>query len=65
MCSESVTVELDDEVVEGKLLTSFVNQTQHFGKGMRACPLAQLDDGVMDAVLLKTATRGQWREVQQ
>lgn len=42
-----------DVVVDGKMWSTgvgaiFVNTTQHFGKGMRAAPLARLDDGLCD-----------------
>lgn len=49
----------DQEQITADFTTLFVNQTQYFGKGLRACPAAMLDDGLFDMVYLLDATRGQ------
>merc|ERR1712232_148115 len=53
--------------MKGDFLTCFINQTQHFGKGLRAAPKARLDDGLMDLVCVKAgaATRGEMLAVLQ
>ena len=45
------------EPVRGEFLTAFFNQTQHFGKGMRAAPAAKLNDGLLDAVYIRSSLR--------
>jgi len=45
--------------VKGDFVTVFATNTQHFGKGMRACPHAQIDDGLFDLIFLKRARRGE------
>lgn len=42
--------------VDEKLMTAFVNSTQHFGKGLRPTPNARLDDGLMDLCYLEVGT---------
>jgi diacylglycerol kinase (ATP) len=39
------------------LVTAFVSHTQHFGKGLRVAPRAQLDDGLADLTLVADASR--------
>lgn len=38
-------------VLSGEKTTAFFNLTQHFGKALRACPFARLDDGLVDVVV--------------
>lgn len=48
-----VTKDSDGNVItdmSGAILTAFVNNTQHFGKGLRGAPMAKMDDGLMDFV---------------
>jgi len=52
-----------NKTVVGEFVTAFVNQTQHFGKGLRATPLAKIDDGVMDLCFMKEGTRGEQLEI--
>lgn len=49
--------EEEKQTISGSFLTVFVNLTQHFGYQMRAVPFAFLDDGKMDLVALKSASR--------
>jgi len=44
---------------DGHYLSVFLNQTQHFGKGMRAVPHALVDDGLLDLTLIESADRGE------
>ena len=52
---------------EGDYLTVYINQTQHFGKGMRATPDAAVNDGLMDLTMVKagTSTRAEMLAVLQ
>eukprot|EP00948_MAST-09A_sp_MAST-9A-sp1_P002066 g2066.t1 len=38
-------------------LSCFLNNNQYFGKGLRAAPLARIDDGLMDLTCIKMASR--------
>ncbi len=60
--ADGSTMRYDDD-----FLTVFVNQTQHFGKGMRAAPEARVDDGLLDLTMVKAgaATRGEMLAVLQ
>lgn len=40
------------------LLTVVVNHTQHFGKGMRVCPNAAANDGLMDLMFVLAGSQG-------
>ena len=52
--------------VDEKLMTAFINSTQHFGKGLRPTPHARLDDGLMDLCYLEgSATRGEMLAILQ
>jgi diacylglycerol kinase family enzyme len=62
---EKVVISLED--ADGKIfqledhyLAIFINQTQHFGKGLRCAPTALVDDGLMDFYAIKagSVTRG-------
>jgi diacylglycerol kinase family enzyme len=62
---EKVLISLEDAdgnifQLEDSYLACFVNQTQHFGKGLRCCPTALVDDGLMDFYAIKagSASRG-------
>ena len=44
----NASVHVDGKTWQTDVGTVFVNTTQHFGKGMRAAPAAQLDDGLCD-----------------
>ena len=62
---EKVLVSLEDAEgnvfqLEDTYLACFVNQTQHFGKGLRCAPGAIVDDGLMDFFAIKagSVTRG-------
>jgi len=52
-CADGRTLKMENE----PLVTVFVNQTQHFGQGMRAVPDACIDDGLMDICMMKQGTR--------
>ena len=53
-----LNVEADGEsLASGKCVTAFANHTQYFGSGLRAAPAARLDDGLLDVVLVQSATR--------
>lgn len=56
--SDTMSIEMDDEKVQGKFIAAFFNLTQHFGQQMRAAPKAVLDDNRLDAVMLTQASRG-------
>ena len=53
-----VTIKDTGKVYQGNMATAFVNQTQHFGKELRAAPSAILDDGLFDLSLMFEQTRG-------
>ena len=53
-----VTIKDTNQVYEDDMATVFVNQTQHFGKEMRAAPAAVLDDGFFDLNIMFKQTRG-------
>lgn len=53
-----VTIKDTGKVYEGNMATAYVNQTQHFGKELRAAPAAILDDGLFDLSLMFEQTRG-------
>lgn len=55
----SVRVEADGECVAEAASTFFLNQTQHFGKQMRACPNAWWDDGLFDVEWISDKRRGE------
>lgn len=62
----SRAVKMKTVTVERKLMTAFVNSTQHFGKGLRATPDARLDDGLADLCFLEGgATRGEMMAIFQ
>lgn len=42
-----------------KCFTGFIMANQYFGKGLRAAPMARLDDGVADLILAPKLTRGE------
>ena len=56
--SKSGSVKADKTMVKGNWTTVIVNQTQHFGKGLRVCPEARIDDGMFDVVTVDRMTRG-------
>jgi diacylglycerol kinase family enzyme len=55
----SIRVEADGECVAEECSTFFLNQTQHFGKQMRACPNAWWDDGLFDMEWISNKRRGE------
>jgi diacylglycerol kinase (ATP) len=55
----SIRVEVDGECVADACSTFFLNQTQHFGKQMRACPNAWWDDGLFDMEWISNKRRGE------
>jgi diacylglycerol kinase family enzyme len=44
----------EDHKIDGQFLTIFANQTQHFGKKIRAAPFALVDDGLVDLCLVES-----------
>jgi len=46
---------------DGPVVSLFINQTQYFGKGLRAAPDAKLDDGLMDLGMMKSGSRDEVR----
>ena len=58
-----VTVVDTGKVYKGSMATAFVNNTQHFGKEMRAAPNAVLDDGFFDLNIMFEQTRGSLLQV--
>ena len=44
-------------VSSSKMNLAFANQTQYFGHGLRSCPYAKLNDGLLDVVYLINASR--------
>eukprot|EP01050_Picozoa_sp_SAG11_P014960 SAG11_NODE_1895_length_4093_cov_4.148473_2_plen_165_part_00 len=57
----AVQVSADGKVVAEGASTFFLNQTQHFGKGMRACPAAFWDDALFDMSWIASKRRGEVR----
>ena len=55
----SIKVEADGKCVANAASTFFLNQTQHFGKKMRACPNAWWDDGLFDMEWISDKRRGE------
>lgn len=43
--------------VDGPVVSLFINQTQYFGKGLRAAPRAKWDDGLMDLGMMTSGRR--------
>ena len=67
---QHVSVDITDETgqpqsFDGEYLTVFLNQTQHFGKGMRAVPSALVDDGLVNVVMVESASRGEMLAILQ
>lgn len=63
--SQHTVVEWKDETgsaqrVDDNFLTVFINQTQHYAKGLRAAPYARVDDGLMNLTFVMATgnTRG-------
>jgi len=48
-----------EETFSDRMVTCFATITQHFGKAMRASPLAQIDDGLFDCFFLVRAKRSE------
>jgi YegS/Rv2252/BmrU family lipid kinase len=52
-------VTVDGNTLDDEFLLVLVCNTRHVGSGMRAAPRAEIDDGLMDVVLVRRASR--WR----
>jgi YegS/Rv2252/BmrU family lipid kinase len=53
--SRRVSIRVDDrDIPEGRYLIGAVANGRVFGKGMKVAPLASLDDGLFDAILVKS-----------
>ena len=52
-----VTLKSGNVVEEGEYITIFASNTKHTGKGMKAAPKAEIDDGLIDLVMIKDASR--------
>jgi diacylglycerol kinase (ATP) len=48
---------LDNEVIEGRFVTTFVMNTRFTGGGMMICPAARTDDGMLDICLIRYITK--------
>ena len=57
-CTLRIQSQSEQKEISGEYATFFINHTQNFGKGMRAAPLAYLDDGVLDMCIAKVQARG-------
>ena len=52
-----ILLHLDNDVVDDKVILFVALNTVHTGKGMKMAPHAKLNDGLMDLLLLKDASR--------
>ena len=52
-----ILLHLDNDVVDGKVILFIALNTIHTGKGMKMAPHAKLNDGLMDLLLLRDASR--------
>ncbi len=48
---------LDDEVISGEAMLVAVGNGTRYGRGMRVCPGAQVDDGLLDVTWLSAMTK--------
>jgi diacylglycerol kinase (ATP) len=53
-------ITLDGEVVEREAILVAVANTRSYGAGMRICPEARPDDGLLDVLVLGAVSRGQF-----
>ena len=54
---ERMDFNIDDIVIKAKGLLFLALNTVHTGKGMKMAPNAEMDDGLLDIILFKNATR--------
>ena len=54
---ERMDFNIDDKVIKAKGLLFLALNTVHTGKGMKMAPTAEMDDGLLDIILFKNATR--------
>ena len=54
---QSVNISIENQVFEGKAAFFIALNTIHTGKGMKMAPQAKLNDGLIDIILLKRASR--------
>ncbi len=52
-----LTIQVDDEVFQGEYLLACMANGQYYGGGYRSTPLASLNDGLLDVVLVKKVSR--------
>jgi diacylglycerol kinase (ATP) len=57
------TITLDGEVVEQEAVLAAVANTSSYGAGMRVCPDARPDDGLLDVLILGAMPRGEFLRV--
>jgi YegS/Rv2252/BmrU family lipid kinase len=50
-------IALDDVIIEGPITFFMTCNNQYTGNGMKIAPLAHMDDGQMDVIILKTQSR--------
>ncbi len=56
--SELIKVEINNEIINDEFSFVLILNTKHTGKGMKMAPLAELNDGLMDVLLVrKTALK--------
>jgi diacylglycerol kinase family enzyme len=51
--ASGVSIIVDGQRVTSEASTFFINHTQHLGRGLRGCPHALWDDGLLDVMSLE------------
>jgi diacylglycerol kinase (ATP) len=54
---KQLRIEIDGRVIEDRLLIAAVCNAHHYGGGYHAAPMAKLDDGLLDVILVKKVSR--------
>jgi diacylglycerol kinase (ATP) len=57
------TLDLDDQVVIGPMMLVAVGNAASYGGGMRVCPDAELDDGLLDVTVVHEISRPEFMKV--
>jgi diacylglycerol kinase (ATP) len=55
--TSDVRVSVDDQIREGRMRDVVVANCRYFGAGMKICPDAEPDDGLLDALLIGDVTK--------
>lgn len=55
--ASDVTVKVDGKHLTSEASMLFVNHTQHLGRGLRGCPHALWDDGLLEIAAIERQSR--------